>query len=48
VQLPTDHLASLGAVELPRTAYLAWLEAVRDRHVPVVLDRLPVARLVPR
>ncbi len=45
VQLPTEHLASLGAVELPRATFLARLEAVRDRHVPVVLDGLPVARL---
>ena len=45
VQLPTDHLASLGAVEVPRAEYLAWLQSVGDRHVPVVLDRLPVDRL---
>jgi leucyl/phenylalanyl-tRNA--protein transferase len=45
VQLPTDHLTSLGAVELARATYLSWLGSVRDRHVPVVLDRLPVARL---
>ena len=45
VQLPTEHLASLGAVEVARDEYLARLHAVRDRHVPVVLDRLPVSRL---
>jgi len=45
VQLPTDHLRSLGAVELVRAEYLTWLETVRDRHVPVLLDRLPVSRL---
>lgn len=45
VQLPTEHLASLGAVEVPREEYLARLHAVRDRHVPLVLDRLPVSRL---
>lgn len=45
VQLPTEHLASLGAVEVPREEFLDRLEAVRDRHVPVVLDRLPVSRL---
>ena len=45
VQLPTEHLLSLGAVELERAEYLAWLADVCDRHVPVVLDRLPVSRL---
>ena len=45
VQLPTEHLTTLGAVEVPRAEYLSWLEAVRDRHVPVVLDPLPVSRL---
>ena len=47
VQLPTPHLASLGAVEMARGEYLQMLEAVRDQHVPIVLDRLPVSRLVP-
>lgn len=45
VQLPTEHLASLGAIEVPREVYLARLEAVRDAFVPIVLDRLPVSRL---
>jgi leucyl/phenylalanyl-tRNA---protein transferase len=45
VQLPTEHLTSLGAVEVPRDEYLARLHAVRDDHVPLVLDRLPVSRL---
>ena len=45
VQLPTPHLASLGAVETARAEFLEMLEAVRDQHVPVVLDRLPVSRL---
>jgi leucyl/phenylalanyl-tRNA--protein transferase len=47
VQLPTPHLTSLGAVDVPREEFLARLEAVRDHHVPIVLDRLPVHRLVP-
>jgi leucyl/phenylalanyl-tRNA--protein transferase len=47
VQLPTEHLTSLGAVEVPRDDYLARLAEVRDRHVPIVVDRLPVSRLVP-
>lgn len=45
VQLPTPHLTSLGAVEFRRAEFLARLEAVRDVHVPVVLDPLPVSRL---
>jgi leucyl/phenylalanyl-tRNA---protein transferase len=45
VQLPTEHLASLGAVEVSRNEYLARLAAVRDDHVPIVLDGLPVSRL---
>jgi leucyl/phenylalanyl-tRNA--protein transferase len=45
VQLPTGHLTSLGAVELGRAEFLTRLEAVRARHVPVLLDRLPVSRL---
>ena len=46
VQLPTEHLRSLGAVELERAEYLVWLADVRDRHAPLVLDRLPVSRLI--
>ena len=46
VQLPTAHLSSLGAVEVPRVEFLRRLERVRDRHVPLVLDRLAVERLV--
>lgn len=45
VQLPTPHLTSLGGVETDRADFLRSLEAVRDRHVPIVLDRLPVSRL---
>ena len=45
VQLPTEHLASMGALETPREEYLARLRTVRDHHVPVVLDRLPAGRL---
>jgi leucyl/phenylalanyl-tRNA--protein transferase len=45
VQLPTPHLTSLGAVEVPREEFLARLHAVRDRHTPAVLDSLPVSRL---
>jgi leucyl/phenylalanyl-tRNA--protein transferase len=45
VQLPTEHLTRLGAIEIAREEYLSRLEAVRDVHVAVVLDRLPVSRL---
>jgi leucyl/phenylalanyl-tRNA--protein transferase len=47
VQLPTTHLASMGARELPRPAFLAQLQQLRDDVVCVVADRLPVSRLVP-
>lgn len=45
VQLPTPHLGSLGATEVNRADFLVRLKAVRDDHVPVVVDRLPVSRL---
>ena len=45
VQLPTPHLASLGAVEVGREEFLRRLDLVRDRHVPLVVNRLPVSRL---
>ena len=45
VQLPTEHLTRMGAVEVPRVEFLVRLHAVRDRHVPILLDRLPVSRL---
>ena len=45
VQLPTEHLARLGAVEVAREEFLARLAVVRDRPTPLLLDRLPVSRL---
>ena len=45
VQLPTEHLTSMGAVEMPRARFLGLLAEVRDRQVAVRLDRLPVSRL---
>jgi len=45
VQLPTGHLASMGAVAVPRSAYLAELAAIRDQVVGVTTDRLAVSRL---
>jgi leucyl/phenylalanyl-tRNA--protein transferase len=47
VQLPTEHLSRLGAVEVTREEFLSRLAAVRDRPTRVLLDRLPVSRLVP-
>ncbi len=45
VQLPTDHLVRMGAVEMPRDRFLALLASVRDRTVCMRVDRLPVSRL---
>jgi leucyl/phenylalanyl-tRNA---protein transferase len=47
VQIPTDHLESLGVVGMERSDFLDWLTRVRDDPVAVVRDRLPVSRLVP-
>jgi leucyl/phenylalanyl-tRNA--protein transferase len=47
VQLPTEHLMSMGAVEVPRDAFLLRLADVQSQAVCVVTDRLPVSRLVP-
>ncbi|MFP5317837.1 MAG: leucyl/phenylalanyl-tRNA--protein transferase [Acidimicrobiia bacterium] len=47
VQLPTGHLASMGAVEVARAAFLAELADVRGRVVRMATDRLPVSRLAP-
>jgi leucyl/phenylalanyl-tRNA--protein transferase len=45
VQMRTPHLASLGAVDLPRREFLDLLAQVRDQRVVLATDRLPVARL---
>ena len=45
VQLPTEHLSSMGAVAVPRAAYLVELALVRDQLVRMAADRLPVSRL---
>ncbi len=36
VQWRTEHLASLGAVDVPRPEYLARLAAALDRPLPAV------------
>jgi len=48
VQLPTDHLRSLGAVEVRRADLLRLLERERDRDVRMRSDRLPASRLAAR
>jgi leucyl/phenylalanyl-tRNA--protein transferase len=45
VQLPTEHLARMGAVEVERARFLAQLAEVRDRTVGMRIDRLRVSRL---
>lgn len=45
VQLRTDHLASLGAIELPRRLFLELLHEIRDDDVTLATQRLPAARL---
>ena len=47
VQLPTEHLASMGAREVSRAHFLGQLEQLRDGVVCVATDRLPVSRLAP-
>ncbi|MCK9894923.1 leucyl/phenylalanyl-tRNA--protein transferase [Frankia sp. AgB32] len=47
VQMMTEHLASLGAREVPRRDYLAVLTRVRDADVRLDRDRAPVSRLAP-
>jgi leucyl/phenylalanyl-tRNA--protein transferase len=45
VQIQTDHLRSLGAVEVPRKDFLAALSAEEGRACRLVRDRQPVSRL---
>jgi len=42
VQLPTDHLASMGAVAMARADFLAELAQLRDRVVSVANGQRPV------
>jgi leucyl/phenylalanyl-tRNA--protein transferase len=44
-QLTTPHLRSMGAIDLPRTAFLELLHAVRDDDVRLRRDRMDVDRL---
>jgi len=45
VQLPTEHLSHMGAVEVDRPRFLAMLAGVCDRPVCMRTDRRPVRRL---
>jgi leucyl/phenylalanyl-tRNA--protein transferase len=47
VQLPTEHLRSMGAEEVPRALFLKRLADARERVVCMRVDRLPVSRLAP-
>lgn len=46
VQLATEHLRSLGVVEIPREQFLRDLASVADASCLMRSDRLPVSRLV--
>ncbi len=46
VQMVTDHLASLGAIAIPRPLFLELLHEIRDDDVRLLTERLPVSRLV--
>ncbi|MEX2532438.1 MAG: leucyl/phenylalanyl-tRNA--protein transferase [Nitriliruptoraceae bacterium] len=45
-QIMTPHLASLGAVDLPRATFLAQLTALRGLDVCMRKDAMPVMQLV--
>ena len=45
VQLPTDHLRSLGAVDIARTDFLRLLGREAGRDCRMLTGRLPVSRL---
>lgn len=45
VQILTPHLATMGALEIPRAAFLETLRRHRDDPVELPRDRLPVSRL---
>jgi leucyl/phenylalanyl-tRNA--protein transferase len=48
VQLTTDHLVGMGAVDMPRERFLATLAAARDHDVRMRTASRPVARLAER
>ena len=44
VQLPTPHLASLGAIAISRSLFLDLLEECRDDVIALPTARMPVSR----
>jgi leucyl/phenylalanyl-tRNA---protein transferase len=46
VQVTTEHLRSLGAVDVPRSTFVRLLEGARDLEVRLVTGARPVDRLV--
>lgn len=44
-QQPTEHLAAMGQLVIPREEYLAALAVLRDRPAQLDTTRLPVSRL---
>ena len=47
VQITTEHLATLGATEVPRRRFLQVLHDHRDRTVRLATGPLPASRLAP-
>lgn len=47
-QVPSDHTTALGAVQLPRSEYRAYLAACRDDAVAIPSEQRSVADLVAR
>ena len=47
VQITTDHLATMGAADMPRSRFLRRLLDLRDDDVRMATDRRPAARLAP-
>ena len=47
VQLTTDHLRSMGAVDVPRDVFLDILQASREHPVRMRTGARPVSRLLP-
>jgi len=45
VQLMTDHLATMGAMAIPRTSWLRQLQGLVDKDVRMLVGPLPVTRL---